>query len=222
MHPAKQKKLEKAFILHFLHNSTMVIFRGKLTQFWHRHFLHSYCSHISCFLGRFLWQNWRSFDIVRHFLHNYSSHFSCFLACFLWLTPGARRTPPFSAVDHCNVWSVLFPSRSWTSWGDLEEGSLLGGSQMRRLLQMIQYCWGWSQPKLLQKAQFDKSLCFVQLSNVIECFFRNCSCFANFENKIIDITTSTASVQPTGFYCFAYKVKILMILMYPNSSLIGK
>ena len=32
----------------------MVIFKGKLTQFWHRHFLHSYCSHISCFLGRFL------------------------------------------------------------------------------------------------------------------------------------------------------------------------
>ena len=40
--------------------------------------------------------------------------------------------------------------------------------------------------------------------------------------EIIDITTSTASVQPTGFYCFAYKVKILMILTYPNSSLMGK
>ena len=37
--------------------------------------------------------------------------------------------------------------------------------------------------------------------------------------EIIDIT---ALVQPTGFYCFAYKVKILMILTYPNSSLIGK
>ena len=48
-------------------------------------------------------------------------------------------------------------------------------------------------------------------------FFRNSSCFANLETlEIIDIMTSTALVQPTGFYCFAYKVKILMILTYPK------
>ena len=36
------------------------------------------------------------------------------------------------------------------TWVYPVEGSLLGGPQMKSLLQMIQYCWGWSQPKLLQ------------------------------------------------------------------------
>ena len=73
------------------------------------------------------------------------------------------------------------------------------------------------------KAQFDKNLCLVQLSNAIECFFEIVAVSQILKTlEIIDITTSTALVQPTGFYCFAYKVKILMILTYPNSSLKGK
>ena len=62
----------------------------------------------------------------------------------------------------------------------------------------------------------------MQLSNVIV-FFKIVAVWQILKTlEIIDITTLTALVQPTGFYCFAYKVKILMILTYPNESLIGK
>ena len=52
----------------------------------------------------------------------------------------------------------------------------------------------------------------------------NCSFFAYFHMQPIiryfDISTFRNDVAV--FIGFAYKVKILMILMYPNSSLIGK
>ena len=57
----------------------------------------------------------------------------------------------------------------------------------------------------------------MQLSNLIECFFEIVAVSQILKTVgIIDITTSTALVQLTGFYCFAYKVKILMILTYPK------
>ena len=68
------------------------------------------------------------------------------------------------------------------------------------------------------KAQFDQfELTFCAAFESNRMFFRNCSCSQILKTlEIIDITTSTASVQLTGFYCFAYKVKILMILTYPK------
>ena len=55
-------------------------------------------------------------------------------------------------------------------------------------------------------------------------FFPNCSFLTDFSMQQIihyfDISTFRNDVAV--FIGFAYKVKILMILTYPNSSLIGK
>ena len=73
----------------------------------------------------------------------------------------------------------------------------------------------------MQLTQFVKSL-FVQLLNVIDFFVivavsQILTLQRNYSYYDVD-----SIGQATGVYCFAYKVKILMILTYPNSSVIGK